>query len=577
MIIRSFPFQSLFVIFAWFLAVHPHTIIAQTTDTLDLDVTFVGDRELLIQDAHKILTWPEPADLGIQKPTFDYSILPKRLNIAPDMIPVGPTRLHVDPPLPRLYRGYLRAGFGRFLSPMLEASMTDLRSRKGAWGAMGTARSTKGGFVDVPTDSVAQHFSRTGIQLWGERHYRNWVLRGEANAQRDLVSYFSPIADSIASSMPFTDWGLATRVRTIRQDSTDGHFHANMRYNHFRDTATVREHLFQLDAAYTTYREDNEMSLALSIVQDQLHLRPDSNRLTFVAGVEPTVETQKGPLRVRVGAGIYVDARGAQVFHFYPKASAELVVLKGLLVPYAHLDGGVNANPYRHAFANTPWLNPVSALPADYNKFELETGLKGNITSAFHYHIRLFSRRNAQHAYWALDSAAYVSDELGGIHAVGGPPLTTRIDTLTTNGFSGTATLRFGNHFELIGDVTAYTYGLSNQSDPWGLPQLEMDFQARYALADKFNFGAGVRITDQRQGLSYVNFGNNETISGDPDNAYRFDLGRTVRFNLDVEYMYTARLSGFVRLVNITGAQYFAAPNIPVQGFQAMLGATYAF
>jgi len=96
-------------------------------------------------------------------------------------------------------------------------------------------------------------------------------------------------------------------------------------------------------------------------------------------------------------------------------------------------------------------------------------------------------------------------------------------------------------------------------------------------LAEKFNFGAGVRITDQRQGLSYVNLGDNEAISGDADGAYRFDLGRTVRLNLDVEYMYTARLSGFVRLANLTGAQYFIAPSIPVQGFQAMLGATYAF
>jgi len=542
--------------------------LGQQTDTLDLDVTFVGDREMLIQDAHKLLIWPEPADLGIQKPTFAYSILPKRLNIAPDWNPVGPTRIDVAPPLPRLYRGYVRAGFGRFLTPMLEASVTDLRSRKGTWGAMGSARSTNGGFVDAPTDSIAQRFAQTRFDLWGEKHYRHWVWRGEANAQRDAVSFFSPIGDSLASGMPYSDFGLATSLRNIRRDSTDGHLDARINYNHFRDTATVREHLFHLQADYHTFRENNRLALGLDLVQDQLNLTPDSGRMTFVAGIHPSIETRKGPLTVKVGAGIHVDARGAQVFHFYPKASAELVVLKGVLVPYAKLDGGVQAKPFRNQFHATPWLSPAAALPANYNKFDIEAGLRGNITDAFHYHLRAFSRRNAQHAYWVLDSLSFTD---------AAPPITSRIDTLTTGGFGGTATFRLSEAFELVGDITAYTYGLSNQADPWGLPQLEMDFQARYNLANKFHFSTGVRITDQRQGLSLAPSDEGEAIAGDPDGAYRVPLGRAVRIHLDVEYKYTARLSGFVKLANLTGASYFLAPDIPIQGFQAMLGATYAF
>jgi hypothetical protein len=367
--------------------------------------------------------------------------------------------------------------------------------------------------------------------------------------------------------MAFSDFGLASSIRSIRRDSTDGHLNARIQYNHFRDTATTREHLLHLEADYHTFRENNRLELGLDLVHDQLNLTPDSGQMTFVAGIHPSIETRKGPLTVRVGAGIHVDARGAQVFHFYPKAAAELVVLKGVLVPYASLDGGVQAKPFRSLFPTTPWLDPSASLPADYNKFDIEAGLRGNITSAFHYHIRAFSRRNAQHAYFILDS----------LDALGGAPLTTRIDTLTTNGFGGTATLRISEAFELVGDVTAYTYGLSNQADPWGLPQLEMDFQARYNLADKFHFSTGVRLTDARTGLSRVDLGESEEISGDPDSAFRVGLGRTFRLNFDVEYMYTARLSGFVKLANLTGADYFSAPGIPVQGFQAMLGGTYAF
>ena len=53
-------------------------------DTLDLDVTFIGDREILLQDAHKQLHWPEPAQLKTTKPTFNYSMLSKRMNVQPE-------------------------------------------------------------------------------------------------------------------------------------------------------------------------------------------------------------------------------------------------------------------------------------------------------------------------------------------------------------------------------------------------------------------------------------------------------------------------------------------------------------
>jgi hypothetical protein len=547
---------------------------AQQNDTLDLDVTFVGDRELLIQDAHKLLTWPKPADLGIEKPTFSYTILPKRLNVTPELEPIDPTRLNVDPPLPRLYRGYVRAGMGRYVTPMIEASVTDLRSRKGTWGAFGEASSTNGGFVDAPTDSVAQRFANMGMELWGEKHFRKAVLRGEGHARRDVISNFAPMDSGVGrAGVGYSDLGLKASIRSIKRDSTDGHLMSALAFNNFRDTADLREQNLRLDGGYFTYRENNRLRLQWDLMYDQLALTPDSTRDSFVIGISPDIRTQKGPLSVEVGAGIYVDARGAQVFHFYPKAEVELVVLKGVLVPYARLGGRVKARPYFEQFQEMPWLQASAALPAEYQKFNIEAGLRGNITDAFHYHVRAFSRRDAQHPYYALDSTSVTGGDTG-IGNSGGF-ITTRIDTLTTGGFGGTATLRLGNDFELIGDVCAYTYGLSNQADPWGLPQLELDFQARYNLAGKFIFTAGAWITDARPGLSLLALPEAEAISN--DNAFRTDLGRATRVHFNVEYRYTERLSGWVHLSNLTASSYFLAPGLPVQGFQAMLGASYSF
>ena len=100
------------------------------SDTLDLEVTFIGDREILLQDAHKQLHWPDPAALKTTKPTFSYAMLPKRMNVQPEWSKNGPIRLRVSEPLRRLYKGHIQAGLGNYLSPTLNFSYTDLRTNK---------------------------------------------------------------------------------------------------------------------------------------------------------------------------------------------------------------------------------------------------------------------------------------------------------------------------------------------------------------------------------------------------------------------------------------------------------------
>jgi hypothetical protein len=126
-------------------------------DTLDLDVTFIGDREVLLQDAHKQLHWPEAAGIGTAKPSFSYSVIPKRLNVEPEWTRNGPIRLKINDPLSRLYKGYVNVGMGNFLSPLLHVSFSDVRSRSKSWGVQFKHKSTDGGFVD--DDAIEQAFS----------------------------------------------------------------------------------------------------------------------------------------------------------------------------------------------------------------------------------------------------------------------------------------------------------------------------------------------------------------------------------------------------------------------------------
>ncbi|MGB1122990.1 MAG: hypothetical protein ACPG08_05650, partial [Flavobacteriales bacterium] len=132
------------------------------SDTLDLNVTFVGDREVLMRDAHKEMHWPEPAVITRQKPNFAYTVLPKRIDVQPTWEREKAKRLKVEDPLQRLYKGFVEAGMGNYTSPSLLLNYADLRSREQAWGVEFAHTSTQGGFLydtDALGQGVPQNFS----------------------------------------------------------------------------------------------------------------------------------------------------------------------------------------------------------------------------------------------------------------------------------------------------------------------------------------------------------------------------------------------------------------------------------
>ena len=55
----------------------------ETNDSLSMDVTFVGEREMVVKDAIKLQSWPEPRRLDGGNRDFSYKLLSKRLNVTP--------------------------------------------------------------------------------------------------------------------------------------------------------------------------------------------------------------------------------------------------------------------------------------------------------------------------------------------------------------------------------------------------------------------------------------------------------------------------------------------------------------
>lgn len=565
---RKLALVSLLVAGGW-----TSTLQAQNQgDTLNLDVTFIGNREMLLQDAHKLLAWPTLRELGVDKPVFNYELLPKRMVVEPTFEYVEAKRVDVTPPLPLLYRGYARLGFGMYVSPVAELSFTDLRNRKSNWGIQGTHRSSNGGF-DV-RDSIPERFSNSELNAWAKRFWKRETLTFRGFVGQQGISYLG--LDSLTEVPAMADdrlrerfgsWGASVHSESTRKDSGDWAIEADLAYRHLWAQSGVTEHTGLTSGLASTYREGLEMRLNWEGVYNRRRVDSVSSTDQVVFNVNPEVVKTSGALRTALGAAIVVDARGNRPFQVFPTAEASLQVLKGIMVPYARIGGDVENNRLATVLADNPYANPELELQNTYRRFDFRAGLRGHVTSHFHYHARFSVEHFEQYLYFVNDS-----------NAIGGSQFAALYDTLTVSTLGGDARLMISDEFTVFGGVDLKTYATRGQIAAWNLPNMVWRAGLHYNWHDKFTVDANVEVVGARSAASLSEDATGAGVDlGAAGLGAQRDLPAFVDANLKLEYLYNKRMSAWITCSNLVGGRYQMWNNYPVQGFLARFGATYAF
>lgn len=548
------------------------SVAAGQRDTLNMDVTFVGNREMLLQDAHKLLAWPTIRDLGVEKPVFQYTLLPKRMLVQPTFEYVAPKRVDVSTPLPMLYRGYARLGFGMYASPVAELSFTDLRNRKSNWGIYGHHRSSNGGF-DV-REALPQRFSNSELNAWAKRFWKRETLTFRGHIGQQGLSYLGidsvkPVpenADELLRTR-YGRWGASVHSESTRKDSSDWAVVADLAYRHLWSDSLVTEHTATTSGMASTFREGVEMRLGWEGVLNSRLLDSTQKSNQVVVTLHPHVVKEVGALRTSLGAAIAVDARGNRPFQVFPTAEASLQILKGLLVPYARIGGGVENNRLQTVLAENPFINPSFEMQNTYRRFDFRAGMRGQVTSHFHYHAKFSVEHFEQYLYFVNDSTSY-----------GGAQFTALYDTLTISTLGGDARLSVSENLAIHGGVDLMSYATRNQLDAWNLPKMAWRAGMDYTWQNKISIGADIEVVGARRAASLSSTSLGDAVElGDGLQGVQRELGAFVDANLNVEYHYTKRMSAWVTCSNLVGSRYQVWNAYPVQGFLARFGATYAF
>lgn len=562
-------------------------------DTLGLNVTFVGDREVLMRDAHKEMHWPEPAVIGLQKPEFTYSVLPKRIDVQPTWEREKAKRLKVEDPLQRLYKGFVEAGMGNYTSPMLLVNYADLRARERAWGVEFAHQSTRGGFLyddDALGQGVPQNFSSNALEGWYKRFFKKEYVKVSGIYDRQAISYYGRVDGlnepdsshfSLGDSGRFSTFHLRAEFGDMESAKRTWNHRVVFDYGTLWNDRNTNEHNFDIHGQLKGHIEGNPVALVAHANIDRLDraeeglIVPTMKQAIF--DLHPAVYKDHKALKTKVGFGMWVDAQGNQPFLFVPELEASVSLLQNLFIPYVSVNGGVNQNRFETALQPNPFL-PSPADTASIWKNSYETlhatgGMRGSITSAFTFDLSASHRRVNQALTWAP------MDVYGS--GAGFQPI---YQDLSITTLQANANLELGASTSLQGQIQQHTYAVRDsalsEQTPWNLPGIEINVRARHNFKDKLIVQTGVRTVAGRRGLQAVpveSAGENYIMNGTENIGYAYDLADIVDWNIRVEYRYNARLGAWLSGENLLNRSNPLLFGYNSQGTRVTFGFNYAF
>lgn len=564
------------------------TPVFATGDTLDLDVTFIGDREILLQDAHKQLHWPEPAQLTTTKPTFTYSMLSKRMNVQPEWSKNGPVRLRVSEPLRRLYKGHIQAGLGNYISPTVHFSYTDLRSREGTWGIRGGHDSSQGGYASV--DSIEDVFSTSSIACWGKRFLGSESVEVSSDWSRQRVSLFGGAPDLLGTASStkriYNVWGVHVDAQNFETKNKSLQHQIQASYQLLNDGG-IQEHNVDLhvEVQFNGKTPSQSTSNEFEALPISLLLHSNIDRLTrSVEGSEaPTIRQAIfdlhgrfsktfGNIKTTAGAGIWIDAQGEKPFMPVLELEASTSLLRDLFIPYLRVDGGILQNRYQKLLDSNPFISTnADSLNNSYEKIHAQIGLRGSITKAFTFNLSGHHQRFDQFLLWRGDALSLRQETFTPLYA-----------NFNQTSLQADASWRLGSAFTLTGSLQQNSYSFESDNDevnrPWNLPTLQTELGAVYTWKEKVRIGSQIELLTGRNTLqSWSVDGAIALYSEDDLVGFETPLGATTSWNMQLEYLYNGRLSGWIHLNNILNQANPFLPGYNSQKFRFQMGMNYAF
>lgn len=549
----------------------------RTKDTLDPEVvTVVKAYTPTVADAFKIKETPVlDDDTNTTKKEIKYNIF--SIPVASTFTPAKGKAATVNKPKAiKLYDNYASLGLGTYTTILGEVYLNHELGRGEHLGGYLTHHSSSGGIEEALMDD---DFIDTKLNVNYSQKLRDLSWTVDAGGLYQKFNWYglpqpyfnATTADELDGSHSFYGGNVGAKVKLYDYLFKD----ASARYRRFGDNQGSGENRFVLKASADLPIQDELISTEVKVdyvggAFERNYYNDTELRYGNVAfGFAPSYQLTQDDLTLNLGVNL-VYMRDTELsdggFFIYPNITATYRLVDELMIAFAGLEGDLNQNSYYDFAQANPYVSPTLTITPTDQKYKGHVGLKGKLSNSIGYSV---SGHYMNEANKALYKANPVLPNATKDYQYGNS-FEMVYDDVKTVSFAGEVNVDVNRNFKLGIKAEYFSYTTDTQSEAWNMPDLKGSLFLDYQIDENWFAGAGLFYVGERKDQFYVADLTAPMLQTMSLDSY-FDA------NAHVGYRLNDQLSFYIKANNIANQEYKRWLHTPVQGIQALAGATYQF
>lgn len=570
---------------------------AQPIDT----ARFRIDYDPVIMGLNKLNQGTMLVDSGRGKVTFDYYITPQRIDLSFTPSQVKPAKVQADV-MKRLYRNFLRVGFGYPVTPIAQLSMHNFDNRKYSYGLNFDHFSSWAPQIGKKMQKYAYApTSDSKVHLFFNRFFKRQTLYSSVGYNHKLAHLYGFNKD-----LGYNEYYYSKEYQdTLKNDFHHLYAEVGIRSNHVLEDRRLKQDVRLNYNFIHTRRKDMEHNVALRsyLAYDARFLklngsqnyRADINfdyfnnswgnlpkdsalmttRNSFLFEIKPTVNFTINEYHVILGVGVPIAQSNLQnklLIPVYPVAELQLGLVPKIMNIYVGVDGKTEFNSLKNLLLENPYFNTsIDSLRFTRTPISVYGGVKGNLVKKLNYRISARYSYTKDMPLFMIDTAALLKNQFNVIYT----------DAQVLNVCANINWQVLDQlYINLDANYWGY-YGMKNTTHAWYKPSFEIALGGTYFHNDKFLIDLNMALSFDRWAFmplqaSAEAIAENSEISVGNDYVIA-KMKPILNFGVGFEYFFSKQFSAFARINNIACQYYSKYYDFPSFGINALVGVTYSF
>ena len=528
-----------------------------------------------------------------------YYLEPKQHQVSYNIENIKPARLKITASGDKLYRGYLKAGAGAYLSPLLDFNYASKRSRDESWGFKG---GTNGSFANIKgmgntkySDlSIGGYYQKffTDYDLWSELDYErnNYQFYGLDYQDSQMYDFYGidsndslmkesfQEADSLfKQNYDLFDLHIKLNSLNIGRDSNKLRVKSWIDFHHLNSNYDLSENHFLIGAHsgwlildeefLGTFELDiNSVNAPETLIINEDNIIQSSNlrnRSSGIIRLNPHIYSRKNNLIVKAGLSIQANINDKAKFHIFPDLELSYSLFNNVFIPYGGWVGNVQRNTFNNIRLENPFISEDANLQNTIQKSNLFAGVRGSLSSKFTFNLSAsFQKFDSMYFFTPDNISSY------------GNKFQMTFDNLSQTSFMGEITYQDSEKLKVSAKGEYFIFDPLNELFAWQKPEFLITLSALLDLSDKIIVKSDIYLVGKRTVFSH----HEPLISNSfEDGKYVYNLSPLIDMNLSAEYRYNKKVSGFIQFNNFIGRKYQYWSNFPVQSINILGGVTFSF